>query len=205
MKLFRAVSTLLHPFLLLGPFFGLLLFTSCEQSFLIITELKCEYRIDPLGIDNTAPRLSWKLIDDNQTRGQKQTAYQILVASTLEKLENNTGDVWDSGKVEHGTSTHVPYQGKPLKALTQYFWKVKIWDESKQEIVWSKPQHFKMGLLKKTDWGASKWITLAKDTRTSEHRFRDYKKGNMSNGFDDIDYLLNIKEDIQEFAKTRPF
>ncbi|MGB5499370.1 MAG: 3-isopropylmalate dehydratase small subunit [Maribacter sp.] len=33
----------------------------------------------------------------------------------------------------------------------------------------------------------------------------DYKKGNMTNGFDDIDYLLNIKGAIQEFAKTRPF
>ena len=27
-----------------------------------------------------------------------------------------------------------------------------------------------------------------------------YKKGNMSNGFDDIDYLLNKKEDISKFA-----
>lgn len=33
----------------------------------------------------------------------------------------------------------------------------------------------------------------------------DYKKGNMTNGFDDIDYLLNIKGAIQDFAKTRPF
>ena len=32
-----------------------------------------------------------------------------------------------------------------------------------------------------------------------------YKKENMLNGFDDIDYLQNIKEEIVEFAKTRPF
>jgi 3-isopropylmalate/(R)-2-methylmalate dehydratase small subunit len=32
-----------------------------------------------------------------------------------------------------------------------------------------------------------------------------YKKENMLNGFDDIDYLQNIKTDISEFAKTRPF
>lgn len=33
----------------------------------------------------------------------------------------------------------------------------------------------------------------------------DYKKGNMLNGFDDIDYLLNLKEDIKVFAGARPF
>ena len=31
-----------------------------------------------------------------------------------------------------------------------------------------------------------------------------YKKGNMTNGFDDIDYLLNIKEDIRDFAANTP-
>ena len=31
-----------------------------------------------------------------------------------------------------------------------------------------------------------------------------YKKGNMTNGFDDIDYLLNIKEDIRDFATNTP-
>jgi len=88
-------------------FFKLLLFflvifiTGCDSpSEVSLTELKCEYRINPLGIDNPAPRLSWKLSEDIQTRGQKQTAYQVLVASSLDKLNDNTGDVWDSGKVE---------------------------------------------------------------------------------------------------------
>ena len=142
--------------------------------------LTCNAKVNPTAIDEGTPLFSWIINADGVNK--TQSAYHIRVASQLELLEANTADMWDSGKVEHGTSTHVPYQGKPLKALTQYFWKVKIWDESKQEIVWSKPQHFKMGLLKKTDWGASKWITLAKDTRTSEHRFRDYKKGNMKKG-----------------------
>ena len=62
-------------------------FTSCKPSTsLNITDLKCEYRTNPLGIDNTTPRLSWKLTQENLVRGEKQTAYQIIVASSLEKL-----------------------------------------------------------------------------------------------------------------------
>ena len=60
---------------------------SCSKSSaVLLTDLKCEYRNNPLGIDNTTPRLSWKLIDENKTRGQKQTAYQVLVATNLENL-----------------------------------------------------------------------------------------------------------------------
>lgn len=48
-------------------------------------------------------------------------------------------------------------------------------------------------------------VTILATGESESFDINDYKKGNMSNGFDDIDYLLNIKEDIQEFAKTRPF
>lgn len=48
-------------------------------------------------------------------------------------------------------------------------------------------------------------ITLLVTGESESFDINDYKKNNMTNGFDDIDYLLNIKKDIQEFAKTRPF
>ncbi len=48
-------------------------------------------------------------------------------------------------------------------------------------------------------------VTLLATGESESFDINDYKKGNMTNGFDDIDYLLNIKEDIQEFAKSRPF
>ncbi len=48
-------------------------------------------------------------------------------------------------------------------------------------------------------------ITLLSTGDNESFDINDYKKNNMTNGFDDIDYLLNIKKDIQEFAKTRPF
>lgn len=48
-------------------------------------------------------------------------------------------------------------------------------------------------------------ITLLVSGESESFSINDYKKDNMTNGFDDIDYLLNIKEGIETFAKTRPF
>jgi len=56
-----------------------------------ITDLRCEYRRDPLGIDITAPRLSWKLESD--ARGVVQTAYQVLVASDAKQLDEGNPDL----------------------------------------------------------------------------------------------------------------
>lgn len=47
-------------------------------------------------------------------------------------------------------------------------------------------------------------ITMLATGESQSFNINDYKKNNMTNGFDDIDYLLNIKTNIQEFAKTRP-
>jgi alpha-L-rhamnosidase len=88
-------------------------------------DLRCEYLSNPLGIDVTKPRLSWKL--ESGQRGQKQTAYRLLVASSAEKLKKNTGDLWDSGKVRSDQSVHVTYDGKELISRTQCFWKVMVW------------------------------------------------------------------------------
>src|SRR2546423_956801 len=77
-----------------------------------IADLKCEYRINPIGIDTTRPRLSWIL--ESSERGQTQTAYQILAATAPEKLSSGKGDLWDTGKVPSSQSVHVIYAGKPL-------------------------------------------------------------------------------------------
>ncbi|WP_299430209.1 family 78 glycoside hydrolase catalytic domain [uncultured Maribacter sp.] len=142
-------------------FFAIVLlisFSGCDSSSTIeLTDLKSEYRTNPLGIDNTAPRLSWNLFDNSQTRGQKQTAYQILVASSIKNLESNVGDVWDSGKIESNQSVNVKYEGKNLASAQQYFWKVKAWDVSGNVSNWSEIGHFSMGLLKKEDW-KGEWI-----------------------------------------------
>src|SRR6476620_11803679 len=88
-------------------------------------QLRCEYRVNPQGIDVTDPRLSWVLTPANpKARGLSQSAYRILVASTEAALRANTGDLWDTGKVQSPESIQVAYRGKPLLSRAAAFWKV---------------------------------------------------------------------------------
>ncbi|HEX4349387.1 MAG TPA: alfa-L-rhamnosidase, partial [Verrucomicrobiae bacterium] len=101
-----------------------------------VGELRCEHLIDPLGIDATQPRLSWMLESDK--RDVTQSAFQIFVASSEKKLGQNTGDLWDSGKVASRETIQIPYAGKELKSLQQVFWKVRVWDANEKPSPWSK-------------------------------------------------------------------
>jgi len=89
--------------------------------------LRCEYLRDPLGIDVRLPRFAWVL--EHSERAQKQTAYQVLVATRPALLEQDKGDQWDSGKVESADSTQVAFSGKPLESGHTYYWKVRTWDK----------------------------------------------------------------------------
>jgi len=108
-------------------------------------DLKTEYLRNPLGIDTTVPRLYW-----NCKGGTKQTAYQIIA-----KVNGET--VWNSGKVESSSMTHIPYGGPELQSRERVYWSVKLWDENGEggEISHSV---FEMGLLEPDDRKA-KWIT----------------------------------------------
>jgi len=118
-------------------------------------QLRCEYRVDPLGIDVLQPRLSWAV--KSSRRGQLQTGYRILVASSRGLLKKNTGDLWDTGKVASDQSIQIPYAGKPLKSHVQCFWKVRLWDKDGKSSAWSKTACWTMGLLKADEWQAQ-WI-----------------------------------------------
>ena len=120
--------------------------------------LRCEYLENPLGIDIQKPRLSWQLkaLDSTQ-RGLKQSAYQILVASNLEKLKLNQGDFWDSGQISSNQTLHIEYAGKVLSSQNRCFWKVRVWDQEGNASLWSEPAKWSMGLFDRNDWGA-KWI-----------------------------------------------
>jgi len=122
-----------------------------------VAELRCESLVNPLGIDVTTPRLSWVLKSD--TRGEKQTAYQILVASDEARLSEGKADLWDSGKVFSDASVLVSYAGKPLASHLSCFWKVRVWNVADEASAWSDAAHWSMGLLAATDWHA-KWIGL---------------------------------------------
>ena len=119
------------------------------------TSLRCEYLVDPLGIDARHPRLSWML--ESSERAQVQSAYQVLVASDLEGLSKDRGDLWDSGKVPSASTTHIAYGGRPLASRMLCFWKIRAWDGGGKASAWSKPARWSMGLLEPTDWKAE-WI-----------------------------------------------
>jgi len=193
---------------------GLLLVSLASLNAAEVTDLRCEYLKDPLGVDVTQPRLSWKIEGRVQRsevggqksedppspsglrradRGLKQTAYQVLVASSEEHLKDGwfkscKPDLWDSGKIESDQSVLVEYQGKPLESGMRCFWKVRVWtkgievggssfalrataDRQRAEVGknaacsgWSSQGMWSMGLLQPEDWTA-KWITLADSKR----------------------------------------
>lgn len=129
-----------------------------QASQMNIYNLRCEYKIDPLGVDVENPRLSWNL-GSNQ-RGAKQTAYQLLVASSLENLDSDKADIWNSGKIESDKSIQIYYEGKPLESNKKYFWKARVWDQN-SKIYTSESAFWTTGLFKSSEWKAS-WIGLDK-------------------------------------------
>ena len=121
--------------------------------------LKCEYRVDPLGIDERVPRLSWAL--ESEGRAQVQSAYRILVARSEKDLESEEDLLWDSGRVESARSVSVEYEGEALRSGSRCVWKVRVWDEASAPSPYSRSAVFEMGLLERSDW-KSDWISLGK-------------------------------------------
>ena len=119
--------------------------------------LRCEYRVNPEGIGEPAPRLGWELTAAAGARGVRQTACQILVASSPELLAGGHGDLWDTGKVASDATQQIVYGGKPLNSRQQCWWQVRVWDEDGRESGWSAPARWSMGLLQPADWQAQ-WI-----------------------------------------------
>jgi hypothetical protein len=129
--------------------------TTVEGVAMTVMNLACEDRINPLGIDVAQPRLGWTL--QSSQRGDTQTAYQILVASTQALLDSNTGDLWDSGTVATNRQNQIPYGGAALQTSQPVFWKVRVWDANGIASPWSATATWAMGVLNPADWQAQ-WI-----------------------------------------------
>jgi len=133
-------------------------YSQTKDIHLEINELTCENLIDPFGIDAISPHLSWK-IKSNQ-RNQKQTAYQILVASSEALLKNDVGDLWNSTQIKSDKSIFIRYAGTPLHSDMKCFWKVRILDKDNKLSVWSNPASWSMGLLNEENWQQARWIGI---------------------------------------------
>lgn len=117
-----------------------------------VAGLSCDYLTDPLGIDNTRPMFGWKV--QGALAGDCQTHCRILVSSSLEKLQEDCGDLWDSGKLRTSEQIALKYAGKPLESGAVAYWKAKIWTKKEGETEWSSPARFSIGLLNASDWKA---------------------------------------------------
>jgi alpha-L-rhamnosidase len=112
---------------------------------LSVAGLRCEYQVDPVGIDVEQPRLSWQL--RSPERGVVQSAYQVQVT-------RDRKTAWDTGRIATSTSVHVPYGGPALESSRRYTWRVRVWDGAGKASAWSAPASWEMGLLKPGDWTA---------------------------------------------------
>ncbi len=149
--------------------------------------LRCEYRVQPLGLDEPQPRLTWRV--ESAERGQRQTAYRIFVASSQAALKRNTGDLWDSGQVAGDQTVNVPYAGPPLASRQECFWKVRVWDKDGKASAWSAPARWTMGLLRPDDWQA-RYISFRDQTPVSQDTKRLF--------------LPPARQYRKEFAAARP-
>ncbi|HKG08291.1 MAG TPA: family 78 glycoside hydrolase catalytic domain [Pedobacter sp.] len=144
-------------FLVLTAFSAAPVCAQSVKSSLIPQNLRCEYLINPKGIDELSPRLSWSFRSSDTTAfGQKQTAYRITVASGPVLL-NAKADQWDSGWISSSQMQQIEYKGKPLQSDKNYHWQVIVKDEKGNISPKSNAANWSTGLLKPADWTA-KWI-----------------------------------------------
>jgi len=139
-----------------------------QRTTLLPESLKCEYRADPLGIDVLKPRLSWVL--NSEQRDQKQTAYRILVADSRAALDQDRGNLWDSGKVNSGETLNIMFGGKSPESGLRCYWKVRVWDKNGIMSGWSSPAFWEMALLDKRDWKGI-WISDGKSLPVRDEDF----------------------------------
>lgn len=142
------------------------------NSELTISDLKCEYLNNPLGLDVQQPRFSWKIL--SKQRGIKQSAYQILVSESIEELKKENGDFWDSGKIPSDETTNIDYEGLKFQSNTSYFWRVLVWGKDHGEPVSSNSAFFHTGLLNNSEWKA-KWVSANEISNESPLLRKEFK------------------------------
>jgi alpha-L-rhamnosidase len=116
--------------------------------------LTTEHRVEPLGLGEPRPRLSWKL--GSGRRGAAQTAYRIVAAATATDLDDSARLLWDSGRRAGDDTLLVPWDGPALQSGHRYHWRVELWDEDGARAG-AAQTWFETGLLHADDWTAV-WI-----------------------------------------------
>lgn len=145
--------------LLTAIIIGVLLGCGKKEDVGTLEDLTVNYRKNPIGTE-TEPVFSWKMKDEE--KGQKQTAYRIVVAESKTALEQKQY-VWDSGERTSELSVAIPYEGDELKPETRYFWKVYVKDKDGKALESTEEAYFEIGIMD-DDWDGARWICLNRKT-----------------------------------------
>lgn len=138
-------------------FLLILLFFSFFQGYsqISITNLKCEYLHNPIGIDELHPRFTWQI--KSAEHGILQKAYQLVVGTTEKEVASGQENIWKSDTIKSSTIPAV-YQGTSLQPFTKYFWSVRVKDENNRWSEWASPAYFETGMIDQKNW-KGQWIT----------------------------------------------
>lgn len=134
---------------------------SCSQANTDFSavNLKCEYLINPIGIDSPQPRLTWQMSDSRE--GAAQKSWQIIVTSQENLISSDEKIVWNSEKI-NSSENLVKYTGPALKPFTRYSWKVIIWDKNGKKSQSSQDAFFETGMMERSNWKGT-WISDSRD------------------------------------------
>lgn len=142
--------------------FALLSIALVSSSLLLAWEkigfdaLTCDFRENPIGVDNYQPLFGWLFHSSSDNIYQK--SYEIIVSEFLDDIEHYKGNNWSSGIVHGSNNIHVKYEGEPLKSFTRYYWRVRVFDMDGNSSEWSDVASFQMAMLHERDWDAQ-WIS----------------------------------------------
>lgn len=134
-----------------------------------LSDLRCEFMVDPVGINADSPRLSWKLKSNAQN--EKQTAFEVLAASSEALLTPEKADLYSSGKIEGDWSHLFPYVGKRPDGLEKVFWKVRVWDKNGEVSEWSPTASWSYGPDSEADWKNAQWISMDTEYLSGQKAF----------------------------------
>ena len=159
-------------------------------------------------ITDSSPEFGWIF----PQQGKSQTAYQILVASSTNLLQEGKADLWDSDKILSAKSQNVSYKGKKLQPGKSYWWKVKVWGENNFESNYSQPQKINTGNFNQNDdWtGQSDWVQHGGGKWVAEDRQMatffsllpvSFKKSSGNSWFADFGKAAFATLDVQVTAK----
>lgn len=124
-----------------------------------IVNMKCEYLVEPIGVDVAHPRLSWQLHDERN--GAKQTGYQVFVGTDSAQVASGKGSEWATGKVISDNYL-IKYSGKKLLPFTIYFWRVDVWDKEGKKVQKISISKFETGVKEMSNWKGA-WISDVQD------------------------------------------